>query len=69
MAEFTTTEYEFSHGKRPRGRGAWAFVPANYIWPDAMPEDGIGWANGTYTDAKREIARRYPKVTVWNVLS
>ena len=21
-----TSEYEFSHGKRPRGRGTWAFT-------------------------------------------
>ena len=24
--EFDTTQYEFSHGKPPRGRGAWAFA-------------------------------------------
>ena len=23
--EFSTNEYEFSHGKQPRGRGSWAF--------------------------------------------
>jgi len=25
--EFDTTEYEFSHGKKPSGRGSWAFCP------------------------------------------
>ena len=24
---FDTTEYRFSHGKEPRGRGSWAFAP------------------------------------------
>jgi hypothetical protein len=67
--QFKTHEYEFAHGKKPRGRGMWAFVPANYVWGDDMPEDAIAWANGTYTDAKREVAKRYPKIHVWSVLS
>ena len=25
-AEFSTSQYEFAHGKKPSGRGAWAFV-------------------------------------------
>lgn len=28
MTTFTTTEYEFSHGHKPRGTGRWAFVIA-----------------------------------------
>lgn len=71
--EFITTEYEFSHGKKPRGTGSWAFVPANYAWPDGpnepMPSDGIAWVWGTYSDAKREVAKRWPSVTFWKVLS
>lgn len=69
MPEFQTREFENAHGKSPRGRGSWAFVPAGYIWPREIPEDGIGWAYGTYTEAKREIARRHPEVAVWNVLT
>jgi hypothetical protein len=25
MVEVSTTQYEFAHGRRPRGRGDWAF--------------------------------------------
>ena len=25
VIRFVTTEYEFSHGRKPRGRGCWAF--------------------------------------------
>lgn len=27
MREFLTQEFELSHGKAPKGRGSWAFVP------------------------------------------
>lgn len=69
MRYFDTEGFEFSHGKKPRGVGSYAFVPSDYIWPGGtMPEDAIAWAWGTYTDAKREVARKYPKVTSWTVL-
>lgn len=68
MKEFITTEYQFSHGKKPRGFGHWAFIPADSYWPKEIPSDGIAWAHGTYTDAKREVARNYPEVHYWKVL-
>lgn len=69
--EFITTQYEFSHGKKPRGLGSWAFVPADSIWPDTetMPSDAIAWAWGTYSDAKREVSKKWPTVSAWTVLS
>jgi hypothetical protein len=69
--EFITTQYEFSHGKKPRGTGTWAFVPADSIWPDrnTMPQDAIAWAWGSYSDAKREVAAKWPSVSAWKVLS
>lgn len=27
MREFRTEEFELAHGKRPKGRGSWAFIP------------------------------------------
>jgi hypothetical protein len=70
-AEFITTQYQWAHGKKPRGTGTWAFVPADSIWPDrdTMPADAIAWAWGSYTDAKREVARKFPNVDRWTVLS
>jgi hypothetical protein len=69
-ATFDTTQFVLSHGRAPRGIGSWAFVPAGYVYPgDDIPDDGIVWEWGTYGDAKRAAARRYPRVTDWTVLS
>jgi hypothetical protein len=67
--EFNTTEYEFSHGKKPRGTGNWAFIPADSYWGSVIPEDGIEWLWGGYSDCKRELAFKYPAIEVWKVLS
>lgn len=67
--EFDTTEYEFSHGSKPRGRGSWAFVPVKReAGGFSFPYEGVAWVKGTYTEAKRDIRREYPKVQVWKVL-
>ena len=50
--EFYTDEYEFAHGRAPRGRGGWAFVPADKA---SLPNylDYVFWApSGTYREAK-----------------
>ena len=52
---FSTREYEFSHGRKPRGRGGWAFTfddSEKIIWtiPSSM----------TYADA-RKWARDYAR--------
>ena len=52
---FDTTEYEFSHDKRPRGIGSWAFA---YRRDADLSE--IFWVNGQYAEAKR-IARALAK--------
>lgn len=51
MVTFNTREYEFSHGKKPRGRGSWAFFfddKTNNV-ADAF------WTPGstTYAEAKK----------------
>lgn len=46
---FSTTEYELAHGKKPSGRGSWAFYRA---------DTGEGWFASpcqTFTEAKREF--------------
>lgn len=50
--EFSTREYEFAHGKLPRGRGHWAFECVELF-------DELYWVHGdgmglTYAEAKRE---------------
>jgi hypothetical protein len=59
---FITDEYEFSHGRTPRGRGSWAFsIHRN---PDVMGNDILWSPSMTYADAKRwakaEAAKRWP---------
>jgi hypothetical protein len=68
---FRTTEFIFSHGKSPRGHGAWAFEfdDGQQFWLTPM----------LYSDAKRAAAkearrrvahlRRKPSLLMVNVLS
>jgi hypothetical protein len=42
--EISTTEYEFAHGKKPRGSGQWAF------FFDRNPEPM--WFTGSFAQAK-----------------
>ncbi len=46
--EVVTTDFEFAHGKKPAGRGGWAFGlerrPRN---------EDMFWFNGMYSDAKK----------------
>lgn len=44
--EISTHEYEFAHGRLPRGRGSWAFQMGKALW----------WAQGShlYSEACRQ---------------
>jgi hypothetical protein len=51
-----TTDFQFSHGKAPRGFGNWAFA---IISPRAMStvpynEANFIWARGPYGEAKKQ---------------
>lgn len=65
-AIFDTTEYESSHGRAPRGRGSWAFIPGA---PRHYAMDDVVWVPGshTLTEAKRLVRQMHPTVTVWGV--
>lgn len=57
--EFSTTDYQMSHGRQPRGYGSWAF----FFTRNAPVEEAF-WVNGaTYAEAKKavraEVARRF----------
>jgi hypothetical protein len=58
--EFITTTFENSHGRKPKGRGLWAFSVAMIAgdWPSAAH---TVFFNGTYTDAKK-AARDFVKL-------
>lgn len=52
--EFITTEFQFSHGHTPRGRGSWAFIPADSYHPAKDYLDLAIWSPSmTYTEAKK----------------
>lgn len=55
---FDTTQFEFAHGRKPRGHGRWAFAARADVraanGTGEMPE-GIQWATGTFTEAKRQM--------------
>ena len=65
MSKFETRWFELAHGRKPRGYGNWAFKPEA---PQEEVTEWIVWANGTYTEAKREVAAKYPAVSRWLVL-
>ena len=44
--EVSTTEYEFAHGRKPRGYGSWAFVAAS---------GETTWVTDNYGAAKRQL--------------
>jgi len=46
--EINTNQFEFNHGKLPRGAGNWAFADNR----NPKPEQ-IFWFNSNYRDAKR----------------
>jgi len=64
---FDTTDYEFAYGRKPRGRGGWAFSFERN--PDVLT-DAVIWTPGmTYAEAGRwlttELTRRVTEGTVY----
>ena len=51
--ELKTTEYQFSHGRQPRGYGSWAFE----IKGGSETEAKVEWFKGTYTEAKAQAIK------------
>ena len=52
---FHTNQYEFAHGKKPRGQGTWWFT-ATYLTGDgrSMEDEPFSIPFSTFTEAKRE---------------
>jgi hypothetical protein len=62
QVSISTTEYQFSHGRSPRGRGSWAFQigdsTSNVFWSAA---------NQLYSDALKVAARVAVHERAWFV--
>ena len=70
LAEMSTTfddsQYQNSHGKKPRGRGAWAFSLKKD--PDvSRGSNEVFWSKGSTTlaDAKKQARKHYPGKVVY----
>ena len=60
--EFDTREFEYAHGKMPRGRGGWGFIAHEKSKRDDY-FDHIFWFNGLYADAKKAARAHFAGVT------
>lgn len=48
-----TSEFQFSHGREPKGRGCWAFSYNRD--PDFASNSGeVMWFTGTYAEARKQ---------------
>lgn len=67
--EFATTDYEFAHGRSPKGRGSWAFSPVRN--PDLASKTEVFWTPGstTYAEARKLAKAFFPSSPVLYVLS
>ena len=62
--EVSTREYEFSHGKKPRGYGNWAF-----FFDGATDVGAAKWFTGKFSEAKKmavawAASKKHTKVEV-----
>ena len=53
QVSINTSEYRFSHGREPKGRGCWAF---SYLRdPNFVSNSGeVLWYTGTYAEARKQ---------------
>lgn len=53
--EFSTSKYEASHGRKPRGRGGWWFQVFYYSPSTGLFAETFQAPYGTLTEAKRWV--------------
>jgi hypothetical protein len=51
--EFVTDLFEISHGKKPKGRGSWAFCPWEHARANDYLDHTVFSPSMTYGDAKK----------------
>ena len=59
MLEVKRDNYQFSHGRKPRGRGNWAFK--------LIPSGEVTWFQGFYTEGIKEARRMAKRKGDWAV--
>jgi hypothetical protein len=59
--EFSTTSYEFDHGRSPRGTGHWAFcLRRDYDRDDYLAR--TLWLSGQFSVVKRQAAKLFAAI-------
>ena len=58
---FSTSQFQAAHGKRPRGKGNWAFIDRQYADRDDYLSF-VFWHNGMYRDAKAAAGKHFAAV-------
>jgi hypothetical protein len=72
-AQFYTREFEMSHGRSPKGRGSWGFIPVYMhqgveISPEIKENTAVFVIGSmTLTESKKAIKAMYPEVAGWEV--
>ena len=66
-----TTEYEFSHGRRPSGRGYWAFqigeVPEPWFATTTEAMLARGDTSFSYSEAKQLALKEAQRQGAWSI--
>lgn len=70
QVSISTTAYVTAHGKAPRGRGSWAFCPADK-WNRQDYLDHVEWINGskTYAEAAQIARERFAEKGIGSIVA
>tara|TARA_R110000824_G_C14889720_1_gene644298 strand:- start:179 stop:391 length:213 start_codon:yes stop_codon:yes gene_type:complete len=69
MTTFTTSPFERSHGRKPKGFGMWAFQPATRQTAfDAELTGEVEFFTGTLTEAKAQARKHFTQAALVAVL-
>jgi len=61
MTEFHTSNYESSHGKKPRGAGAWAFQKCDSGGRPDWNEETFFAPYGSMAECKKAVKAAHPE--------
>lgn len=62
-----TSEYSFSHGREPKGRGCWAFSEKRD--PDFTNKNEVKWYSGTWAEAKRQAVTEAAENGIYRIFA
>lgn len=60
--QYSTGEYQFAHGRTPKGTGQWAFKITAIYGYSVSDLDEIYFESGTLREAKKKFEKRIKKI-------